>query len=118
MTIGHLKRRALTAVLGIAAVLAFAPAPATAKSCARVVNPYEGTQYEGVDLSHIEAKGVKCSKARRVAKRAHRKGLAMAPSPDGYLQYRSKGWDVSGNLRPASDRYVATKDGKRVRWRF
>ena len=38
--------------------------------------------------------------------------LAMAPSPDGYLQYRSKGWDVSGNLRPASDRYVAAKEGK------
>ena len=104
--------------LGAVGVLACVPATAAAESCEPVVNPYEGTRYEGVDLSHIEARGVSCSKARRIAKRAHKKGLASVPSPDGYLDYRSNGWDVSGNLRPSSDRYVATRHDKKVRWRF
>ena len=104
--------------MGAAAAIAFLPAGAAAESCKPVVNPYEGTRYDGIDLSDIEALGLSCSKARRVAKRAHKNGLAMAPSPDGYRDYRWNGWDVSGNLRPTSDRYVAARNGKKVRWRF
>lgn len=91
---------------------------ALAESCDPVVNPYEGTRYEGIDLSHIKARGVSCGKAQRVAARAHEKGLALAPSPDGSLRFRSNGWEVRADLVPSSDRYVATRGGNSVRWRF
>jgi hypothetical protein len=91
---------------------------ASTRSCRPVVNPYAGTRYEGVNLSRIRASGVTCRIARRVARRAHRKALAMAPSPNGFLRFNWHHWRVVGDLRPPSDRYVATRDGKQVRWRF
>jgi hypothetical protein len=101
----------------VAAALAF-PGAAAARSCDPIVNPYEGTRYEGIDLTEIEAKHVSCSNARRVVKKAHRKGLGLVPNADGYLSFRSDGWRVKGNLRPDSDRYRATRSDKRIRWRF
>lgn len=101
----------------VAVVLAF-PGSASAKSCDPIINPYDNTRYEGIDLTHIEAKDVSCSNARRVVEKAHRKGLGLAPDADGYLFFRSDGWRVKGNLRPNSDRYHATRNGKRIRWRF
>jgi streptogramin lyase len=109
---------AVAGAVAVLAALAIVPAASSAQSCAPVVNPYDGTRYEGVDLSHIRAKGVACPKARRVATRAHKKGLALAPSPDGFLEFRSRGWTVVGDLRPSSDKYFAARNGKRVRWRF
>jgi hypothetical protein len=101
----------------VAFVLAF-PGSAAAKSCDPIKNPYDGTRYEGIDLTNIEAKHVSCPNARRIVRKAHRKGLGLAPNAEGYLYFRSEGWRVKGNLRPSSDRYRATRDDKRVRWRF
>lgn len=115
------SRLAIALMLAIAALGMHAllwPAVSVAESCAPVVNPYEGTRYEGVNLSHIRAEGVACPKARRVARRAHEKALGLAPSPDGSLRFGSNGWAVVGDLSPSSDRYVAKRNGKRVRWRF
>jgi len=84
--------------------------------CKDVKNPYEGTRYDGVPLSDIEAKGITCPNARRVAKGAHRKGLKMCC--ESQIRYRWEGWRVEGDLRPASDRYVARRDGRKVSWRF
>jgi hypothetical protein len=100
-----------------AAVLTFSAA-ASARSCDPIVNPYEGTRYEGIDLTGIEAKHVSCANARRVVEKAHRKALGLVPNADGYLFFRSDGWGVRGNLRPSSDRYHATRNDKRIRWRF
>jgi hypothetical protein len=86
--------------------------------CRAVKNPYAGTRYDGIDLTHVHARGVSCPKARRVATRAHRVGLAMAPSPDGRLRYSWNGWEVVGNLIPNSDRYHATRHSKKVSWQF
>lgn len=86
------------------------------ENCRDVKNPYEGTRYDGVPLSDIEAKGITCGNARRVAKGAHKKGLAM--SGGSQISYRWQGWRVKGDLRPASDRYVATRDDRKVSWRF
>jgi hypothetical protein len=93
-------------------------ASAAARSCRDVVNPYEGTRYEGVDLSRIRAVGVGCEKARIVARRAHRKALKQVPNVNGLLRFGWHGWRVEGDLRPDSDRYVAKRKGERVRWRF
>ena len=95
--------------------LALAPSRAQARSCDPVVNPYEGTRYEGVDLRRIRAEGVQCPKARRVTRRAHKKALGLVPDSRGFLRFR---WSVVGDLRPSSDRYVAKRRDKRVRWRF
>jgi len=107
---------ALVFIVGVAA----APPGATAqtRSCESVANPYPGTRYEGVPLSRITASGVSCRTARRVARRAHRRALGLAPSAIGVRTFTWKGWRVTGDLRGTSDRYVATKDGDRVRWRF
>ena len=86
--------------------------------CRPVKNPYAGTRYDGIDLTHIHARGVNCPKARRVATRAHRVGLGMAPPADGRRHYSWNGWEVVGNLIPNSDRYHATRHDKKVRWRF
>ena len=83
-----------------------------------MVNPYPGTRYEGVDLTRIRATGVTCRKARRVARRAHHKALGITPPPSGVRQFRYHSWQVTGDLRGDSDRYVATRGAKRVRWRF
>jgi hypothetical protein len=91
---------------------------AATRSCKPVVNPYPGTRYEGVDLSGIEATGIRCGAARRVARGAHRMALGLAPTPNGTRTFNWHGWRVTGNLRPPSDRYLARRGGDRVRWRF
>jgi hypothetical protein len=90
----------------------------SARSCAPVANPYPGTRYEGEDLKRIRATGISCRRARRVARRAHRKALALPPPLTGVRRFTWNGWRVRGDLRGSSDRYVARKDGKRVTWRF
>ena len=91
---------------------------AAAKACGRIVNPYEGTRYEGVDLRRIRAVGVSCPGARRVARRAHRKALGITPPPSGIRRFTWNGWSVTGDLRGSTDRYVAARGAKRVRWLF
>jgi hypothetical protein len=49
---------------------------------------------------------------------AHRRALAMAPTLSGIRRFTLNGWHVTGDLKPASDVYVATRGTKRVRWRF
>ena len=101
-----------------AAALGVPATEAAAKSCGRIANPYEGTRYEGSDLRKIRARGVSCRGARRVVRRAHYKALSLTPPPSGIRRFRWRGWRVTGNLRGASDRYVAKKGRKRVRWLF
>lgn len=113
--------RFLTVMLATAAVLVLVPSAAQAASgvaCEPVRNPYPGTRYEGVDLTRIRAVQVPCSKARRVARGAHRKALGLTPPASGVRRFRWRGWRVTGDLRPAKDRYVARKGARRVRWRF
>jgi hypothetical protein len=88
------------------------------RSCAPVVNPYPGTRYEGVDLTRIRAAGVSCRGARRVARRAHNRALGITPHADGVRRFTWRGWRVTGDLRGSSDRYVAKRGDRRVRWRF
>jgi hypothetical protein len=95
-----------------------APSAGAARSCKPVENPYPGTRYEGVDLTRILAARVSCRTARRVAKGAHAKALGLTPPADGIRRFTWRGWKVTGNLRPSSDRYLATKGARRVRWRF
>jgi hypothetical protein len=101
------------AALGVPSVEA-----AQTRSCAPVVNPYPDTRYEGVDLRRIRATGVSCRGARRVARRAHRKALGITPPPTGVRRFTWRGWRVTGDLRGSSDRYVARRGDRRVRWRF
>jgi hypothetical protein len=91
---------------------------AAAKSCGRIVNPYPGTRYEGVDLKRIRAVGVSCPGARRVARRAHRKALGITPPPSGIRRFTWHGWQVTGDLRGSTDRYLAMRGARRVRWLF
>ena len=104
----------------LSACLLAAPAAgaATYKSCKPVVNPYPGTRYEGVDLSSIRVLNGSCNGARLVARGAHRKALGITPGPSPIRRFTWGGWRVTGDLRPASDRYLAVKGSKRVRWRF
>jgi hypothetical protein len=113
-------RIALLAVCLSAAIVAAVPATqaATTRSCGSVKDPYPGTRYAGVDLSHITAKGVSCATAKRVAKGAHEKALGLTPPPSGIRSFTWEGWKVSGDLRGSNDKYVASKGSKRVRWRF
>jgi hypothetical protein len=99
-------------------VFAIVSATSSARTCSPAVNPYPGTRYEGVNLSHIRAKAIGCPGARKVARGAHRKALGLTPSPDGIRRFQWNGWQVVGDLRPSSDKYVATRSGKRIRWRF
>ena len=110
--------------VAVAGVLCFAAAgtpsahAVAARSCSPVVNPYSGTRYEGVDLTQIRATGVSCATARRVARGAHSRALGLTPSPSGVRRFTWSGWRVTGDLSGASDRYLATRGAKRVRWRF
>lgn len=106
------------ALCALAAVGAPAAEAGSARSCARVVNPYPDTRYEGVDLRRIRADGVSCRKARRVARGAHRKALGITPPVSGVRRFDWHGWRVTGDLRGSSDRYVAKRDAKSVRWVF
>lgn len=105
-----------------AALLALALTPtataAESRACKPIVDPYEGTRYEGTDIRKIRAVGVSCSTARSVARGAHRKALGMSPPPSGVRRFEYKGWKVTGDLRGDVDRYVATRGDKRVRWIF
>ena len=91
---------------------------AAAKACGRIVNPYEGTRYEGADIRRIRTIGVSCRRARQVARGAHRKALGITPPPSGVRHFGWRGWRVTGDIRGASDRYLATRGEKRVRWLF
>jgi hypothetical protein len=104
--------------LALAVALAAPARASAAATCAPVVNPYPGTEYEGVDLSHIRAKRIPCPRARKIAKRAHYKALGLTPPPSGVRRFEWRGWRVVGDLRPASDKYTATRGDAQVRWRF
>ena len=67
---------------------AVALASSEVAACKPVENPYAGTRYDGVDLTRIRAEGVRCSTARRVARRAHRKALAAVPDANGIVRVR------------------------------
>jgi hypothetical protein len=121
--IGRAMRRpaALAAVLfTLAAAVLLVPAvlAATTRACGSVRNPYPGTRYAGEDLTRIAATGVSCRAARSVARGAHRKALGLTPDVSGIRTFTWNGWKVTGDLRPAHDRYVATRGSTRVRWRF
>ena len=112
----------LACLLGaLCAALLLLPAPAGAavtRSCGSVADPYPGTRFEGIDLRQIRATGVSCRTARRVARGAHRKALGLTPPPSGVRRFSWDGWRVSGDLRGDDDRYLATRNGARVRWLF
>jgi len=118
-----MRRRATALIAGLAAVglasvtAATAPA-ATTRSCGSISNPFPGTRFAGEPLSHITATGVSCATARSVTRGAHHRALSMTPSPTGIRTFTWNGWKVTGDLRPAHDRYVATRGTKHVRWRF
>jgi hypothetical protein len=104
----------LCAVVGVGA-----PATADAgKACGKIVNPYAGTRYEGVDITAIHGTHVTCGTARHVARGAHNKALGLTPPPSGIRHFHWRGWTVTGDLRGDHDRYVAARGSKRVRWRF
>jgi hypothetical protein len=63
----------------------------------RLETPCPGTRYAGVDLSHITAKGVSCTTARRVARGAHKKALGLTPPPSGLRTLTWDGWRVGGS---------------------
>jgi len=112
--------RSLTALLATLAVCMLAPAAsqaATYAACKAVRNPYPHTRYAGVDLTRIRALHTTCTTARRVARRAHRKALRLTPD-SRFRRFTWHGWRVTGDLRPARDRYIARKGDRRVRWRF
>lgn len=104
--------------VALVAVGAPAAEAATYKSCEPVVNPYAGSGYEGVDLSQIRALRVTCATARRTARGAHRRAIGTTPPENGIREFMWNGWEVTGDLRGISDRYVAIKGRDRVRWRF
>src|SRR3954452_11853379 len=114
--------RLLLLALALAAAVAFAgpgaPESAALHHCTRISNPYPGTRYAGVPLSHIWTRNISCKTGRAVARGAHDKALGITPNMSGYRHFTWHGWRVLGNLRPASDRYLAVKGGARVRWRF
>ena len=120
---GMRRRPAALVATTIACVAAVASGPAvapaaTTRSCGAVRDPYPGTRYAGVDLSRITASGVSCRAARSVVRGAHRRALGITPAVSGIRTFTWNGWTVRGDLRPASDRYVATRGSTRVRWRF
>jgi hypothetical protein len=89
------------------------------RSCSPVVNPYAGSRYEGINLRGIRALRVSCRTARRVVRRAHRRALALTPTPSGIRTFRWRRWTVTGDIRGPTDSYVArARGGKRVRWVF
>jgi hypothetical protein len=116
--VGRKRLLVAGALCALAGVGAPSAEGASIRSCVPVVNPYAGTRYEGVDLRLIRSTGVSCRSARRVARGAHRKALGLTPPTSGVRRFTWDGWRVTGDLRSSSDRYVATRGGKRVRWVF
>lgn len=111
----------LAAALGAVALATLDVGPAAAaavKKCKPIKDPFTGTRYGDVDITHIRARGVSCDAAHWLAKHAENKALGITPPPSGYKRFHYHGWKVFGNLRPAHDRYLATKGAKRVRWQF
>lgn len=114
------RKSLLSAAVLSACLLAAAPGAGAAsyKSCKPVVNPYEGSRYDGVNLSSIRVLNGSCNGARVVAKGAHRKALGITPALSPIRRFSWGGWNVKGDLRGDSDRYLAVRGSKRVRWRF
>ena len=108
----------MSVVCAFASLGASDTAGASTQSCRPVVNPYPGTRYEGVSLSHIRATEVSCRTARGVARGAHEKALGITPPPSGVRRFTWHGWNVKGDIRGQSDSYVATSGTKRVSWNF
>ena len=114
-------RRLLSSLTAALVLLSLAPAisqAGTTRSCARVVNPYPGTRYEGADLARIRATDVTCATARRVARSAHRRALSLPVAAGPVRRFTWNGWRVTGDLRGSRDTYVAGKGDARVRWIF
>ena len=114
--------RTYIALAGIVSCMALAgsfpvAADAALRACRPVLDPYPGTRYDGVDLTHIRTSAGSCATARRVARKAHRKALTITPERR-FRRFTWHGWTVVGDLRPDHDRYVARKGGRQVRWRF
>ena len=114
-----MRRKAIsvTSLLVIVAIGGGADSASASEKCRDVKNPYEGSRYDGVPLSDIEAKNITCPNARRVARNAHEKAMMMGGG-DMHFTYRWEGWRVEGDLRGDHDSYVATKSDKKVSWRF
>jgi hypothetical protein len=106
------------ATAALAAVLSPVASAAPAHHCAAIRDPYPNTRFAGESITNITAKNVGCVTARFVARGAHRKALGLTPSVSGIRTFSFNGWHVTGDLRPVHDRYVATKAGAVVRWRF
>ena len=106
------------ALCALAAMGAPSAEAGVVRSCSPVLNPYPGTRFEGSDLRRIRAIGVSCRGARRVARGAHRRALSLTPPPSGVRRFSWYGWRVTGDLRGSSDRYVARRGSRRVRWVF
>jgi hypothetical protein len=106
------------AAAALAAVLAPATSAAPTHQCVAIHNPYPNTRFAGESVTNITAKNIGCVTARFVARGAHRKALGLTPTVSGIRTFSFNGWHVTGDLRPAHDRYLATKAGAVVRWRF
>jgi hypothetical protein len=59
--------------------------------------------------SMIVATAIICNTARRVARGAHRRVLGMTPPASGVRRFSWNGWQITGDLRGNSDRYVAKR---------
>ena len=113
------KRLLLTGALCALAGLGSPSAQAgSVRSCSPVLNPYPGTRFHDVDLRRIRARGLSCRSARRVARGAHRSALARRPPVSGVRRFTWNGWRVVGDLRGTTDRYLASRGARRVRWVF
>jgi hypothetical protein len=116
--VGMKRMATVLAVCALGGVVASSADGATPQVCSPIANPYAGSRYEGIDLRRIRATGVACGSARRVVRGAHRKALGQTPPPNGVRTFTWGGWRVTGDLRPAVDRYVAVRAGKRISWVF
>ena len=113
------RRSALTlALVALCAASTPSAQAGSARSCDPIINPYPDTRYEGTDLRRIRAVGVACRSARPLVRGAHRKALGMTPPESGVRRFTYRGWRVKGDLRGSSDRYVATRGARRIRWVF
>src|SRR3954447_11415268 len=101
-----------------AGVVSPAASAAPTHRCAAIHDPYPNTLFAGESITNITARNVGCVTARSVARGAHRKALGVTPTAGGIRTFSFNGWHVTGDLRPAHDRYVATRAGAVVRWRF
>ena len=118
LLVGAIAIAPVATVQGAASEPAASVSAPSTLACKPVVNPYAGTRYEGVNLSKITATGVACGTARHVAREAHRKALEMPSPASGVRHLTWHRWEITGNLRPASDAYVAKLGAMRIRWRF